>query len=182
MSWRLPAQAGVAVVRFNFRGVTSTLGTSTGVFDRANGEGLDLNAVLAYVMRQQLPRPWLVGWSFGTDVALKHGDRDPVVGAILLAPPLRWTQDLDLDRWAWSKRPLSVLVPQYDDYLRPEEAKRRFARIPQAQVEPVPEGRHLFVGPRYVKIVLDHVVGLIAPAYRPVPDEWDGPMESWSVL
>ncbi len=182
MAWRLPAQAGVAVVRFNFRGVTSSLGTSTGHFDRANAEGLDLGAVLALVLRRQLPQPWLVGWSFGTDVALKHGDRDPVVGAVLLAPPLRWTQDLDLDRWAWSKRPLSVLVPEFDDYLRPPEARLRFARVPQAQVIEVPDGRHLFVGGRYVKIVLDHVVGQLAPAYLPLPDEWDGPIQSWSVL
>ena len=182
MAWRLPAQAGLAVVRFNFRGVTSTLGTSTGEFDRANAEGLDLAAVLAYVLRQQLPDPWLVGWSFGTDVALKHGDRDPVTGATLLAPPLRWTQDLDLDRWAWSKRPLSILVPEFDDYLRPDEARRRFARIPQARVIDVPGGRHLFVGPRYVRIVLDHVVGQIVPARGPLADDWDGPMESWSVL
>jgi uncharacterized protein len=182
MAWRLPAQAGLAVVRFNFRGVTSALGTSTGQFDRANAEGLDLGAVLSYVLRQQLPRPWLVGWSFGTDVALKHGDRDPVAGAILLAPTLRWTQDPDLDRWAWSKRPLSALVPEFDDYLRPPQARLRFARIPQAEVVEVPAGQHLFVGARYVKIVLDHVVGHLAPAYRPLPDQWDGPMESWSVL
>ena len=133
-------------------------------------------------MRKQLPQPWLIGWSFGTDVAIKHGDRDPVVGAILLAPPLRWTTDADLDRWAWSRRPMSVLVPEFDDYLRPDEARRRFARVPHAEVVEVPDGRHLFVGSRSVKIVLDHVGGLIAPAFRPLPDEWDGPMERWSVL
>lgn len=181
-AWRLPALAGLAVVRFNFRGVDSTLGSSTGDFDDAGKEGLDLGAVLAHVTRAELPEPWLLGWSFGTDVAIKHGNRDPVAGAVLLAPTLRWSTDADLDRWARSRRPLSLLVPEFDDYLRPEQARQRFARVPQAQVLTVPEGRHLFVGEPYVKIVLDYLVGLIAPAYSPLPTEWDGPMSSWSVL
>lgn len=181
-AWRLPALAGLAVVRFNFRSVSSTLGTSTGAFDGAGNEGLDLGAVVAYTARAGLPEPWLLGWSFGTDVALKHGNREPVVGAVLLAPPLRWSADADLDRWARSGRPLSVLVPELDDYLRPAQARQRFARVPQAAVVTVPDGRHLFIGEPYVKIVLDHLVGLIAPAYSPVPSEWNGPMSSWSVL
>lgn len=181
-AWRLPALAGLAVVRFNFRGVTSSLGTSTGAFDCAGKEGLDLGAVLAHVVRTGLPEPWLLGWSFGTDVAIKHGNRDPVAGALLLAPPLRWSTAADLARWASSRRPMSVLVPQFDDFLPPAQARERFAAVPQAHVITVPDGRHLFVGEPYVKIVLDHLVGLIAPAYRPLPSDWDGPMSSWSVL
>jgi alpha/beta superfamily hydrolase len=179
-AWRLPALAGIAVVRFNFRGVAASLGASTGAFDSARGEGLDLGAVLAHVVGLDLPEVWLLGWSFGTDVALKHGDRDPVAGAVLLAPPLRWTTEADLDRWAGSGRPLVALVPEFDDFLRPEQARQRFARVPHAQVVTVPEGRHLFVGERYVRIVLDEVVARIAPLYSPVPHEWDGPMETWS--
>lgn len=181
-AWRLPALAGLSVVRFNFRGVTSSLGTSTGTFDSAAKEGLDLGAVLARIDRLGLAEPWLLGWSFGTDVAVKHGNRDPVAGAVLLAPPLRWSTDADLDRWADTGRPLSVLVPEFDDYLRPEEARHRFARVGQAEVVSVPGGRHLFVGEPYVKIVLDHLVGRIAPIYSPLPTRWDGPMSTWSDL
>ena len=32
-AWRLPALAGIAVLRFNFRGTSSDEGTSDGVFD-----------------------------------------------------------------------------------------------------------------------------------------------------
>ena len=181
-AWRLPQLAGLAVVRFNFRGVTSSLGTSTGSFDAAAAEGLDLGAVLARVVADGLPEPWLLGWSFGTDVAIKHGNREPVAGAILLAPTLRWSTDADLDRWADSGRPISALVPEFDDFLRPEQAGPRFARVPQADMITVPDGRHLFIGERYVKIVLDHVVGTIAPAYSPLPSQWSGPMQTWSVL
>lgn len=181
-SWRLPALAGLAVVRFNFRGVSSTVGTSSGTFDAAGAEGLDLAAVLGRITSSGLPDPWLLGWSFGTDVVLKQGARPPVVGAILLAPTLRWSTDADLDRWARFGQPLSALVPEHDDFLQPEQAYPRFARIPQAEVIAVPEGRHLFIGERYVKIVLDHVVRQIAPAFAPLPTEWEGPMETWSAL
>ena len=40
-AWRLPALAGIGVLRFNFRGVTSTLGTSEGEFEGNQGEGDD---------------------------------------------------------------------------------------------------------------------------------------------
>lgn len=180
-SWRLPALTGIAVVRFNFRGVTSSLGTSSGTFDEARSEGLDLGAVLAHVVGLDLPEVWLLGWSFGTDVALKHGNRPPVAGAVLLAPPLRWTTAADLDRWAGSGRPLTALVPEFDDYLRPAQARERFARVPQAQVVTVPEGRHLFIGERYVRIVLDDLVARIAPLYSPLPLLWEGPIQTWSL-
>lgn len=181
-AWRLPALAGFAMVRFNFRSVTSTLGTSSGEFDSAGREGLDLDAVLAVAGARGLPDPWVLGWSFGTDVVLKHADRDRILGAILVSPTLRWSTDADLDRWAGSGRPLSALVPQFDDYLRPPQARIRFARVPQAEVVDVPGGRHLFIGEPYVKIVLDHVVRRIAPAETPLPTDWDGPMQSWSQM
>src|SRR5205823_5341535 len=66
-SWRLPAVAGIAVLRFNTRGTTSAAGTSEGVFDEGRGEGLDLAAALEHVRSAALPAPWLLGWSFGSD-------------------------------------------------------------------------------------------------------------------
>ena len=146
------------------------------------GEGLDLHAALAEVAARGLPDPWLLGWSFGTDVALRHGDVDPVVGAVLLSPPLRFATDADLDRWAASGRPLVALVPELDDYLRPDEARARFARVPQAEVVAVPGARHLWVGEKYVRIALDEVVRHVAPASYPLPGEYAGPMERWSDL
>lgn len=180
MAWRLPAMAGFAVLRFNFRGTSSTLGASTGEFDQGQAEGLDLGAVLAHVTRERMPEPWLVGWSFGTDVTLKHGNRDPVAGAILLSPPLRWSTTEVLQRWADSGRPLRVLVPEFDDFLRPPEARDRFAAVPQAEVIAVPDAGHLWVGERFVRIVLNDIVRRIAPAYSPLPTEWSGPMTTWS--
>ena len=182
MAWRLPALADIAILRFNTRGTTSAAGTSEGAFDEARGEGLDLAAAIEEVRRRGLPDPWLVGWSFGTDVILKHGNVDPVQGAILLSPPLRFTTDAELAGWAESGRRLTCLVPEFDDYLPPEQARERFARIPQAEVLGVDEAKHLWVGERHVANVLNLVTERVAPQRAPLPSSWDGPMERWSDL
>ena len=181
-AWRLPALAGLAVLRFNTRGTSSAAGTSEGTFDEGKGEGEDLLAAVRDAVDLGLPHPWLVGWSFGTDVVLRHGNVDPVEGALLLSPPLRWTTTDDLDSWAESGRRLSALVPELDDYLRPPEARERFARVPQAEVVGVEGAKHLWVGEKYVRIVLDAIVEHLVPGSAPLPDDYDGPMERWNDL
>jgi len=181
-AWRLPALAGIAVLRFNTRGTSSAAGTSEGTFDEGDGEGEDLLAAVRDAVDLGLPHPWLVGWSFGTDVVLRHGNIDPVEGAILLSPPLRWTTTDDLDRWAKSGRRLTALVPELDDYLRPDEARQRFARVPQAEVIGIEGAKHLWVGEKYVRIVLDAIVEHLVPGSAPLPDDYDGPMERWNDL
>jgi alpha/beta superfamily hydrolase len=182
MAWRLPALADVAVLRFNTRGTTSAAGTSEGAFDEARGEGLDLRAAIDEVVRRGLPDPWLVGWSFGTDVILKNGDVDPVQGAILLSPPLRFTTEAELAAWRDSPRRLVCLVPEFDDYLVPAAARERFAIVPHAEVRGIDGAKHLWVGEKHVKRVLDEIVGVVQPERAPLPTEWAGPMERWSDL
>jgi uncharacterized protein len=168
-SYRLPALADLAVLRFNTRGTTSERGTSQGAFDGGEGERYDVAAALEYADFHDLPHPWLVGWSFGTELALKWG-RDPLVqGAILLSPPLRRATDADLDAWAEFGRPLVALVPEFDDYLQPEEATRRFSRVPQAEVVGVEGAKHLWVGEPYVRIVLNEIVKRVNPSAAPLP-------------
>ena len=174
-AWRLPALAGLAVLRFNTRGTSSLRGTSEGAYDGGVGERFDVAAAIEYAEFADLPSIWLLGWSFGTDLALRYGNEPSVVGAILLSPPLRAATPEDLAGWAASGKPVIALVPEFDDYLRPDEARRRFAAIPQAEVIGVPGARHLWVG--HTETVLDEVVRRVAPeAYR-LPREWDGPME-----
>ena len=176
-AFRLPALAGIAVLRFNTRGTSSNHGTSGGTFDQAVGERYDVAAALEYAEFHDLPHVWLLGWSFGTDLALMHGC-DPVVeGAILLSPPLRFSTEEHLATWAESGRPLVALVPEHDDYLRPPEAKERFAAVPQAEVVGVDGAKHLWVGD--AETVLDLIVQRVAPSVDvPLPREWDGPMET----
>ena len=165
-SFRLPALAGLAVLRFNTRGTSSEQGTSEGAFGDGEGERYDVAAAVRYAVDAGLPARWLLGWSFGTELALKWGLEDPaaIEGAILLSPALRRAGDADLDRWAASGKPLTVLVPELDDYLRPDEARRRFARVPSADVIAVDRAKHLWVGEPYVRIVMNEIVRRVNPA------------------
>ncbi|HEX2315334.1 MAG TPA: alpha/beta hydrolase [Thermomonospora sp.] len=171
-AYRLPALAGLAVLRFNTRGTRSERGVSQGTFEEGEGERYDVAAALEYAEFHDLPHPWLLGWSFGTELALKWG-RDPVVtGLILLSPPLHRATDADLDAWGADGRPVTVLVPEHDDYLRPPEARERFGRIPQADIVAVDGAKHLWVGEPYVRIALNEIVRRVAPEAYPLPTEW----------
>jgi alpha/beta superfamily hydrolase len=168
---RLPALADLAVLRFNTRGTSSDRGTSQGEFDGGEGERFDVAAALEYAEFNDLPRVWVIGWSFGSELALKWAQDPLVEGAILLSPPLHRATDADLDAWAAFGRPLIALVPEFDDYLRPEEARRRFARVPQAEVVGVDGAKHLWVGEPFVRIVLNEIVRRVAPDSYPLPTE-----------
>jgi hypothetical protein len=171
-SYRLPALADLAVLRFNTRGTTSPRGTSEGSFDAGDGERFDVAAALEFVEFRDLPHVWLLGWSFGTDLALVHG-RDPLVeGLILLSPPLRWSTPGDLEAWAEFGRPVTALVPEFDDFLRPEQARERFAPLRQAEIVPVAGAKHLWVGENSVRRVLDEVVARVNPARSPLPTDY----------
>jgi len=174
-SFRLPALAGIAVLRYNSRGTWSEQGTSEGEFDNAVGERYDVAAAIEYAEFHDLPNIWLVGWSFGTDLTLMYG-LDPVVqGAILLSPPLRFTRPEHFEAWVASGKPVVALVPEHDDYLQPDAARERFAAIPQAEVVPIPGGKHLWVGD--AEKALNEIVKRVAPDVPvPLPTEWEGPM------
>jgi alpha/beta superfamily hydrolase len=173
-AWRLPALAGVAVLRFNTRGTTSARGTSEGTFDNAVGERHDVAAAIEYAEFAGLPSLWLLGWSFGTDLALMYGCDPEVTGTLLLSPPLRFSQPEHLRVWAESGKPVVAFVPEFDDYLRPDEARARFAVIPQAEIVAIDGGKHLWVG--QAERALDEVVARVAPSAAPLPQEYDGPI------
>jgi uncharacterized protein len=176
-AFRLPALAGVAVLRFNTRGTTSMQGTSEGSFDNADGERFDVVAAIEYAEFHDLPDIWVLGWSFGTDLALMHAHDPAVHGAILLSPPLRSAGPEHLAVWAGSGKPLVALVPEHDDYLRPAEARERFAVVPQAEVVGIDGAKHLWVGD--AEKALDLVVARVAPSVDvPLPREWAGPMQT----
>ena len=173
MSYRLPALADLAVLRFNTRGTTSPGGTSQGAFDNGEGEKFDVAAALDLCEAEDLPSIWLVGWSFGTDLALKYGCDPSVVGAVLISPPLRFSAPSDLQVWAESGKPLTALVPELDDFLRPAEARARFAVVPQCEVVAVEGAKHLFVG--HTERVLDEVVARTNPSASPLPTTYEEP-------
>ncbi|TNF90502.1 MAG: alpha/beta fold hydrolase, partial [Gammaproteobacteria bacterium] len=78
-------RAGVATLRFNFRGV----GASAGSYSGSGGEAEDLAAVLNWV-RDQYPEDALLlgGYSFGASMAAEVASRFEVSRLILIAPPV----------------------------------------------------------------------------------------------
>lgn len=174
-AWRLPALAGIAVLRFNLRGVSSPRGTSEGTFAQGEDERWDVAAAIELAEFEDLPHRWLVGWSFGTDLALMYGCDPAIEGAVLLSPPLRYSTPEHLAVWDASGKPVVALVPEHDDYLRPAEARERFAAIRRAEVVGVDGAKHLWVGESAVRRVLDEVVVRVAPQTSvPLPRTWHG--------
>jgi alpha/beta superfamily hydrolase len=149
---RLPSMAGITVVRFNTRGTSSEAGTSTGTYDNGRAEKFDVEAMITYCFETLgLQELWVVGWSFGTSIAISHA-RDPrIKGLILLSP--------------------TALIPEHDDYLKPDQARERFAVIPQVNLIAVDGAKHLWVGEPYVHRVLSEITQIVAPERLPLPTE-----------
>ncbi len=167
---RLPALADLAVLRFNTRGTTSPRGTSDGFFGEGVSERADLEAAVAFAISRGLPNLWLVGWSFGTELVLKYGHDKPVLGGILLSPPLHRTSEEELRVWANNGKRLIALIPEFDDYLKPAEAASRFSVIPQLELVAVEGGKHLWVGESATKTVLNEIVRVVNPQKAPLPE------------
>ena len=169
---RLPSMAGITVVRFNTRGTSSEAGTSTGTYDNGRAEKFDVEAMITYCCETLgLQELWVVGWSFGTSIAISHA-RDPrIKGLILLSPTLLDIVDGDLEFWAADGRPVTALIPEHDDYLKPDQARERFAVIPQVNLIAVDGAKHLWVGEPYVHRVLSEITQIVAPERLPLPTE-----------
>jgi uncharacterized protein len=126
----LPA-AGIAALRFDFRGA-------------GGGEQDDVLAALDWLAAEVPGVPlWLVGYSFGADVAL--GVDDPrAAGWVAVAPPLRFGGTPMPARG--DPRPALVLVPEHDAYSPPERTLAATAGWPAVTVEVVPMADHFLAG------------------------------------
>jgi alpha/beta superfamily hydrolase len=84
------AEAGIATLRFNFRGV----GDSMGCFDDGQGEVDDVAGAFDWLSAQPAVDPGrmaLVGYSFGATMALAHAIHDDRARAlVLIGLPLTW--------------------------------------------------------------------------------------------
>jgi alpha/beta superfamily hydrolase len=167
---RLPALADLSVLRFNTRGTTSPQGTSEGSFGEGIDEKRDLEAALEFLRSRGLGPIWLVGWSFGTELAIKYGFDKDIAGAILLSPPLHRSGETDLVKWIGSGKKLIALIPEHDEYLAPAAALERFAVVPEAEVIAVDGAKHLWVGEPATKRVLNEIVRAVNPPKYPLPD------------
>jgi len=170
---RLPAMAGITVVRFNTRGTSSEAGSSTGQFDNGKSERFDVEAMLRYCFDTlKLENLWVTGWSFGTDLALQHAKDPRHKGLILLSPPLRTTTNEQLEYWNTDSRLITALVPELDDYLQPDAARERFAVAPSIKIIAVDEAKHLWVGEPAVHRVLSEIVSIVTGVPTVLPEEF----------
>lgn len=168
---RLPELADLAVVRFNTRGTSSPSGASGGEFGGGIAEAADIDAIMRVVEDRGLPRTWLFGWSYGTDLVLKHGLTHRIEGALLLAPPLRRTGPHEVTAWEETSAKLVALIPEFDDYLRPAEAAQRFDAAPSTELITLPGANHLCEGEAQVVDVLNRIVEAIGTVPTPLPTE-----------
>jgi len=170
---RLPAMTGITVVRFNTRGTTSEAGSSTGTFDNGIAEHFDVEAMLSYCFDTlKLENLWVIGWSFGTDLALQHAKDPRHKGLILLSPPLRTTTKEQLEYWNSDHRSITALVPELDDYLKPDAAHERFAIVPKIKIIAVEGAKHLWIGEPSVHRVLSEINSIVTGAVAPLPVEF----------
>ena len=169
---RLPAMAGIQVIRFNTRGTSSEAGTSEGVFDNGDAEVADVQAAIDYSFNVlKVQKLWVVGWSFGTDLALCYAKDPRVAGLILLSPPMQRTPDGVLEFWQNDSRPVIAYVPEHDEYLNPEQAVERFKIFPRLTLIPISGAKHLWVGEPFVHLILSEITKQLAPQRLPLPTE-----------
>lgn len=169
MANRLPEQLSVAVLRFNTRGTQSPRGQSSGSFDGGVAERFDVEAAIRFCQQRSLPKIWLVGWSFGTELAIKYGPDYEIEGAILLSPPLHRATDADLMRWQDSPAKLIALVPELDEFLNPTQAAERFSILPKLKLLSFDGEKHLWVGESATRRVLNAIAEEVVPGSSPLP-------------
>jgi len=170
---RLPALAGITVIRFNTRGTASPQGQSDGEFGDGLTERADVISAINYAFEElAVGTLWIVGWSFGTDLALQHATDPQIKGLILLSPPLKTTTEADLGFWKSDGRPIVALVPEHDEFLSPTQARARFAGMPNVEVIESKGAKHLWVGEPYVHFVLDGIVKRVKPGAQTLPPEF----------
>ena len=151
-------RAGLATLRFDFRGV----GASGGTHDNGRGEVDDVRAATATLRaRLDVPRVSLVGYSFGSVMALRAGAGAPegVTAMVAIGPPVRM---LGLDFLAGCRVPIAFVTGDRDQFCplaTLETARERFA--PASTLALIPGADHFFGG--HLDALASCVVDLVRP-------------------
>jgi uncharacterized protein len=132
-------RAGLASLRFNWRGVGGSQGEPSGALQAAEE---DWAAALEH-LAQTAPPPLIgAGYSFGAVTALRSALRDGRIARLaLVAPPLRMLSEIDL---ASLRCPVRVLVAQHDGFGAPAALARVLEPAPDCRIEVIPEADHFF--------------------------------------
>jgi len=133
-------EGGVAVLRFNFRGV----GASTGRHDGGAGEEDDALAALEVLGQRHPTLPlWIAGFSFGARVGLTVGAREPRVSKLLgIGLALRM---FDYSFLNACPKPKAVIQAARDEYGPRDEIEAAFAAMAAPKrLWVVDDASHLF--------------------------------------
>lgn len=134
------AERGVAALRFDFRGV----GASGGVHGRGVDEQRDVVAAVdALAERWPELRPWLVGYSFGSVVALSVDDAR-VAGWVAVAPPLAAMGGRPAA--ADDQRSVHLVVAGHDQFSPPDATAALTADWAATTTEVLPSADHFLAG------------------------------------
>jgi alpha/beta superfamily hydrolase len=129
--------AGLATLRFNFRGV----GASEGSHGGGDGEQDDVRAALDMLENRLGSTPAVAGYSFGAAMAAAVvAAGRPVAGVALVAPPGGTAVPLD------GARPALVVAGDHDHVCPPEAVQAWRAAAPPGSVHVVPGADHFFSG------------------------------------
>jgi alpha/beta superfamily hydrolase len=132
-------RAGIAALRFNFRGVGGSGGTPSG---RAADADADYAAALDALAARRAA-PYLgAGYSFGAAAALRVAARDSrIARLVLVAPPLAMIDRAALDAFAG---PVTVLVGDEDAYAPLGQLERLVAGRARVALQVLPGEDHFF--------------------------------------
>lgn len=133
-------EAGLAVLRFNFRGVRA----SQGVHDGRGGEADDLGAALDW-LAERYPgvELWAGGFSFGSRTAAQRALVDPRIARLVLValPVLAF----DLSYFGGVAQPALVVMADRDQYGTLAELRRQFPALdPRIETLEIANSGHFF--------------------------------------
>ena len=132
-------RAGLATLRFNFRGA----GTSQGTHDKGTGEQRDVEAAIDWLQKKQPGEKLVVGgFSFGAWVASKVGClRNDVAAMFLIGAPVN---QYDLGYLKHCRHPLLFLHGSNDDFGDVEVLSNLVEKCHRAELIVVSGADHFF--------------------------------------
>ncbi len=167
------AEAGIPVLRFNFRGA----GGSAGEHDGGRGEQQDLLAVMEHLVRLYPERSLLLaGYSFGAYVALAVGCRDLRAKALIgIGLPVHL---IPFDFLRACGKPLTIIQGDEDAFGALPLVMALAAHVPGgARVVAIRGATHDFAGrlDELARRVIDSIPETLRPARPPAPSIGDDP-------
>jgi alpha/beta superfamily hydrolase len=141
-------KAGIASLRFNWRGVGASQGRVSGDAKAADEDYL---AAVEQVAATSGVPVIAAGYSFGAATALRVGLRDARVGElILIAPPVSMIAKLPLAEF---RGPVQVIVGGRDTFAPLAELSALLEGLPNANLDVIPKADHFFASHGLAELV-----------------------------